>query len=61
MNENNSDENFNQEDLSNKMMQIVMKYDSTTKQTQPFIQTDKSDFIVSNYIENQQNEHTTLK
>ncbi|CAF1381530.1 unnamed protein product [Adineta steineri] len=61
MNENNSDDNFNQEDLSNKMMQIVMKYDSTTKQTQPFIQTDKSDFIVSNYIENQQNEHTTLK
>jgi hypothetical protein len=49
------DDEINQEDLSNKMMKIVVKYDSTTDQTQPYIHTNKSDFIVSN------NQDITLK
>jgi hypothetical protein len=52
------DDDLNQEQISNKMMKIVVKYNSTTEQTQPYIQTNKSDFIVSN---DQQNEDITLK
>jgi len=58
MSENIPDDEFNQEQISNRMMKIVVKYNSTTEQTQPYIQTNKSDFIVSN---DQHNEDITLK
>jgi hypothetical protein len=62
INENNpdidEDDHLNQEHMSNKMMKIVVKYNSTTEQTQPYIHTHKSDFIVSNQ---QPNEDVTLK
>ena len=45
------------EQTSHKMMKIVVKYNSTTDQTQPYIHTNKSDFIVLNDI----NEDVTLK
>ena len=44
--------------VSNKMMKIMVKYDSTTDQTQPYIHTNKSDFIVTNedHCEEQQSQ-----
>jgi hypothetical protein len=58
MNENIPDDDINQDQMSNKMMKIVVKYNSTTEQTQPYIHTNQSDFIVSN---DQENEDMTLK
>ena len=40
------------------MMKIMVKYDSTTDQTQPYIHTNQSDFIVTNedHCEEQQSQ-----
>jgi len=61
MNETIPDDDFKQEETSKKMMKIVMKYNSTTEQTQPYLHTDKSDFIISNHIDNQHNGDTSIK
>lgn len=53
MNETIPDDEINSDQNSNKMMKIVVKYNSTTEQTQPYIHTNRSDFIVSNNQENE--------
>ncbi|CAF4757006.1 unnamed protein product [Rotaria sp. Silwood2] len=61
MNDNNLDDDVNEEQSSHKMMNIIVKYNSTTEQTQPYIHNHKSDFISSNNINDQLNEDLTLK
>ncbi|CAF0811119.1 unnamed protein product [Rotaria sordida] len=61
MNDNSFDDDINQEHTSNTMMKIIVKYNSTTEQTQPFIHNNRSDFISSNNIDDQFNEDFTLK
>ncbi|CAF4724445.1 unnamed protein product [Rotaria sp. Silwood1] len=60
MNDNSPDDDINQEQTSNKIMKIIVKYNSTTEQTQPYIHNNQSDFISSNNIDDQLNEDFTL-
>ncbi len=49
------------QESNNRGRKLVVKYNSTTKQTQPYLDIEKSDFLVSNNIDQEQNEDITLK
>ena len=55
------DDDINHQQTDNKMRKIIVKYNSTTEQTQPYLHTNKSDFIVLNHINEQTNEDHTLQ
>jgi hypothetical protein len=57
----NEHDEINPQQTSNKMMKILVKYNSTTDRTQPYIHTNQSDFIVLNDINQPLNEDHTLK
>ncbi|CAF3292890.1 unnamed protein product [Rotaria socialis] len=61
INDNSLDDDVNQEQTSNKRMKIIVKYNAATEQTQPYLHTNRSDFISSNDINDQQNEDYTLQ
>lgn len=55
------EDDTNQQQTSNKIMKIIIKYNAATDQTHPYLHTNQSDFITSNDIDEQENEDLTLQ